>query len=63
MNFGLVNAVLFGASLDLEQPEQAMTREQFARFVASHARDVIKGESLFTRAGFKKRPRRENFRS
>lgn len=56
MNFGLVNAVLFGASLDLEQPEQAMTREQFARFVASHARDVIEGESLFTRAGFKKGP-------
>lgn len=51
-----VNRILFDSQLDPEAPDETMTREAFAVFVAEHTETVVNGETLLSRANFKKGP-------
>ena len=50
--YSLVNEVLFRGALQLENPNEEITREQFAKFVASRAYQKIDGQTLLDKAGF-----------
>ncbi len=50
--YSMVNEGFFKGTLQLENPEDQMTREQFAKFVASHVHTKIDGQTVMDKVGF-----------
>ena len=54
--YSLVNEAFFQGNLELVNPDEQMTREEFTKFVASHVHTNIEGHTLMDKAGFKSGP-------
>lgn len=50
--YSLVNEAFFQGALQVENPDEQMTREQFAKFVASHVHRKIDEHTLMDKVGF-----------
>ena len=54
--YSLVNEAFFHGTLQLANPDEHMTRDQFTKFVASHVHTNIDGQTLMDKAGFTSGP-------